>query len=115
MPLISAIRGILQLFHRMSVSCCSVPATLVPDRDLVVGVTVVVDILQKEVLVGAVAGESNGGNAEAREDALEAVEAAERTGVSPSLTGETVSTCAIASPAAVEVVLASPGVLLGPR
>lgn len=53
---------------------------------------VVVIILEEEVLVGAVAGESNAGNAEAREDALETVEAAERTGVSPGLAGRTVST-----------------------
>lgn len=58
------------------------------NRDLVVALAVVmVVILQEEMLVGTVTGESNAGNAEAREDALETVDAAEGTGVSPGLAG----------------------------
>lgn len=53
---------------------------------LVVAVTVVVVILEEEVLVGAVTGECDAGDTEAGEDTLEAVEAAEGAGVSPGLT-----------------------------
>lgn len=52
----------------------------------VVGVTVVVVVLQEEVLVGAVGSESDGGDAETGEEALEAVPAAERTSVAPGFT-----------------------------
>jgi hypothetical protein len=51
----------------------------------VVSITVVV-VLQEEVLVRAVASESDSRDTEAGEEALEAVEAAEGAGVAPGLT-----------------------------
>lgn len=61
-----------------------------PERTLVVAITVVsvamVVILQEEVLVCAVTGESNSRDSEAGEEALEAVEAAEGAIVAPGLT-----------------------------
>lgn len=48
-----------------------------------VPLTVVVLILEEEVLVYAVTGEGDAGNTEAGEDTLKAVEAAEGAGVSP--------------------------------
>lgn len=62
---------------------------------LVVALAVVIIVLHEESLVCAVSSEGNAGNAEAGEDDLETVEAAEGAGVSPGL-------------------IASPGVLLGP-
>lgn len=52
----------------------------------VVGVTVVVVVLQEEVLVGAVSSESDSGDAETGEETLEAVPAAEGTSVTPGFT-----------------------------
>lgn len=52
----------------------------------VVSITVVV-VLQEEVLVCAVAGESDSRDTEAGEETLEAVEAAEGAIVAPGLTG----------------------------
>lgn len=49
----------------------------------------VVLILHEEVLVGAVSGEENGGRAEARQRALEAVEACERALETPGITTKT--------------------------
>lgn len=57
-------------------------------QSLVVAITVVVVILQKEVLVRAVCSKGDSSDAEAGEQALEAVEAAEGTGIAPSLTGK---------------------------
>jgi hypothetical protein len=53
-----------------------------------VSLTVVVLVLEEEVLVCAVTGESDTGDPEAGEDTLEAVEAAEGAGVSPCFTVE---------------------------
>lgn len=53
-----------------------------------VPLTVVVLILEEEVLVYAVTGEGDAGNTEAGEDTLKAVEAAEGAGVSPCFTRE---------------------------
>lgn len=58
---------------------------------LVVCLTVVVLVLEEEVLVCAVTGESDASDTEAREDTLETVEAAEGTGVSPCFTAGRVS------------------------
>jgi len=55
------------------------------ETTLVVAVTVVV-VFQEEVLVCAVAGESDSRDTEAGEEALEAVEAAEGAIVAPGLT-----------------------------
>lgn len=52
----------------------------------VVVVTVVVVILQEEVLVCAVGSEGDGGDTETGEKTLEAVPAAEGTGIAPGLT-----------------------------
>jgi hypothetical protein len=54
-------------------------------------IAVVVVILEESSLIGAVARESNAGDAEAREDTLESVESAEGAVVSPRLTAEIVS------------------------
>jgi len=54
----------------------------------VVFLTVVVLVLEEEVLVCAVTGEGDAGDTETREDTLEAVEAAEGAGVSPCFTAE---------------------------
>lgn len=51
-----------------------------------VGVAVVVIILHEEVLVCAVASESDSRDSEAREETLETVESAEGAGVAPGLT-----------------------------
>ena len=51
-------------------------------------IAVVVIVFHEEVLVGAVAGERNGSDTEARENVPESVEAAEWTGVPPRLTAE---------------------------
>lgn len=56
-------------------------------KRLVVAIAVVVVILEEEVLVCAVAGEGDAGDAEAGKDAAEALHAAEGAGVSPRLTG----------------------------
>jgi hypothetical protein len=53
-----------------------------------VSLTVVVLVLEEEVLVYAVTGESDASDPEAREDTLEAVEAAKGAGVSPCFTVE---------------------------
>lgn len=50
-----------------------------------VALAVVVVVFQEEVLVGAVAGERNGRDTEAREDVLESVHSAEGASVSPGL------------------------------
>lgn len=52
----------------------------------VVGITVVVVILQEEVLICAVGGKSDGRNSETGEESLEAIEPREGTGVPPGLT-----------------------------
>ncbi len=56
-----------------------------------VALAVVVVVFQEEVLVGAVAGERNGRDTEAREDVLESVHSAEGASVSPGLTAGPVS------------------------
>lgn len=61
------------------------PETTLVVAIAVVSVTVVV-VLQEEVLICAVAGESDSRDTEAGEEALEAVEAAEGTVVAPGLT-----------------------------
>lgn len=53
----------------------------------VMRITVVMIVFQEEVLVCAVGSESDGCDAEARKETLEAVETAEWPSVSPGLTG----------------------------
>lgn len=50
---------------------------------LAVALAVVVLVLEEEVLVAAIAGKGDGGDAQAREAALETVPAGEGAGVSP--------------------------------
>lgn len=76
-----------------------------------VALAVVVVVLQEEVLVCAVAGERNGRDAQAGEQALEAVDSAEGAGVAPGLT-EVVSR-EFHTIRWVGIVLSSPGVSLG--
>lgn len=81
----------------------------------VVGITVVV-VLEEEVLIGTVSSEGDGGDTESREKTLEAVPAAEGTGIAPGLTVQWL--VLDAEPGVVvmgKVVLASPGVALGPN
>lgn len=51
----------------------------------VVGITVVVVVLEEEVLVGAVGSESDGSDTEAREEALKAIPPSEGACVAPCL------------------------------
>jgi hypothetical protein len=60
--------------------------------DLVVSLAVVMVILEEEVLVSAVSGESDGGPAQTGEKALEAIPSCEGAGVSPSLAVDGIST-----------------------
>jgi hypothetical protein len=80
----------------------------------VVGLDVVVLLLQEEVLVCAVGSESDGRNAEAGEEALEAVPPGEGTSIAPGLAKKEVSmkfnSCL--DDRVIESVLASPGIPL---
>ena len=83
----------------------------------VVAVTVVVVILQEEMLVCAVGSECDGSNAETREESLEAVPPTEGTSITPGLTIQLlVSRCrkqAVVGNGEA-IILASPGIPLGP-
>lgn len=71
-------------------------------------------ILEEEVLVCAVSGESNASDTEARKETSEAVEAGEGASVAPCLTRMTVSLLLLERTLRVVYALPGPGVPLGP-